>query len=221
MKTEDIGVSGKFGSRVMWTGPNGTVSRRFVIPRNPRTERQLEVRGHLAEQSRRYNQLTDEQQQAWEAAAAGYRSTPRLGQSGPLTGFLLFIRVNCKLTLLGLEPVDTPPPPPVFPELAAQNLVISNLGGVIALKLVWRADPAAYTVLRASPPQSPGVRTCQHFRIIGLCPAPVAGEADITALYLAQFGSPPVGKRIFVRVSTMMSGFESLPGEFHARVPAS
>ncbi|MEI7938096.1 MAG: hypothetical protein WCK27_15515 [Verrucomicrobiota bacterium] len=44
---------------------------------------------------------------------------------------------------------------------------------------------------------------------------------DITALYVAQFGSVPLGKRIFVRASTMVGGFESLEREFQARVPAA
>jgi hypothetical protein len=38
-------------------------------------------------------------------AAAGFKSTPTLGQSGALTGLQLFVRINCKLGLLGQEPV--------------------------------------------------------------------------------------------------------------------
>ena len=41
-------------------------------------------------------------------AAGGYQSSPRLGQSGPLTGLQLFIRVKCKLGLLGQEQVVEP-----------------------------------------------------------------------------------------------------------------
>src|ERR1035441_4032008 len=89
-----------------------------------------------------------------------------------------------------------------------------------SVKLVCPADPGDSTVLRASPPQSAGRGTCAQFRIIGMCPAPVAGLADITALYAACFGPPPVGRRIFLRASTMVSGFESLPREFRALVPA-
>jgi len=54
-----------------------------------------------------------------------------------------------------------------------------------------------------------------------MCPAPVDGSADITALYAARFGLPAVGRRIFLRASTMVSGFESPPLEFRAFVPAS
>ena len=139
----------------------------------------------------------------------------------PALATSLFIRVNCKLALFGLEPLNTPPTPPVFPELAPQNLVITNTAGVIAVRLLCPADPGDNTVLRASPPRSVGVGICREFRIIGMCPAPVAGSADITALYTACFGPPPVGRRIFLRASTMVSGFESLSREFRARVPAA
>jgi hypothetical protein len=221
MKLKQISRKEKDPSTVVFTGRYGPVSRCHVIPANPRTQRQTEVRRHLAEQARRFGELTDAQREAWNVAAATYRSHPRQGQSGPLTGLHLFIRVNCKLALFGLEPLDTPPPPPVFPELAPQDLVITSTAGVIAVKLVCPADPGDNTVLRASPPQSPGRGTCKEFRVIGMCPAPVAGLADITALYTACFGPPPVGRRIFLRASTMVSGFESLPREFRALVPAS
>jgi hypothetical protein len=220
MKLKYISPNEKDPSVVVSTGRYGLVSRRRVIPANPRTRRQTEVRSNLAVQARRFGELTDAQRDAWNAEAATYRSQRRQGQSGPLTGLHLFVRVNCKLALFGLAPLDTPPPPPVFPELAPQELVISNTAGVIAVKLVCPADPGDNTVLRASPPQSAGVGICAQFRIIGICPAPVAGLADITALYTASFGPPPVGRRIFLRASTMVSGFESLPLQFRALVPA-
>ena len=146
---------------------------------------------------------------------------PSLGQSGPLTGLQLFVWVNCKLGLLGQEPVDVPPAAPQFPDLVPQSLVITNTGGVVAVKLTCPADPGENTVLRASPSQNSAVRACRNFRIIGTCPAPVTGSADITGLYTAEFGAVPVGKRLFVRASTMVGGFESLAREFQARVPAA
>jgi hypothetical protein len=89
------------------------------------------------------------------------------------------------------------------------------------VKLTCPTAPGENTVLRASPPQNSAVRACSNFRLIGTCPVPAAGSANITSLYEAEFGSVPVGKRIFVRASTMVSGFESLPREFQARVPAA
>jgi hypothetical protein len=219
MKLSHISYAQTDSSIVVCQGRYGIVSRLRVTPANPRTQRQTQVRSSFADQARRFRDLTDVQREAWSAAAATYHSHPRQGQSGPLTGLHLFVRVNCKLALFGLEPLNTPPPPPVFPELVPQDLVITNKAGMVAVKLVCPADPGGNTVLRASPPQSAGVGICRNFRIIGMCPAPVRVFADITALYTACFGRPPVGRRIFLRASTMVSGFESLPREFRALVP--
>ena len=221
MKIQDIPQVGKLGLTVTWHGRNGQIRRILVIPKNPRTDRQLEVRDLLLQQARRFDALTDVQQDAWNVAAAGFHSTPSLGQSGPLTGLQLFVRVNCKLGLLGQDAVDVPPVAPQFPALAPQGLVITNTTGVVAVKLTCPGNPGENTVLRASPPQNSAIRACRNFRIIGICPAPALGAADITALYVAEFGVVPVGKRLFVKASTMVDGFESLPRQFQARVPAA
>jgi hypothetical protein len=221
MKIQDIPQVGKLGLTVTWHGRNGQLRRILAIPKNPRTDRQLEVRELLQQQARRFDALTDVQQDAWNVAAAGFHSTPSLGQSGPLTGLQLFVRVNCKLGLLGQDAVDVPPVAPQFPALAPQGLVITNTGGAVAVKLTCPTNPGQNTVLRASPPQNSAVRACRNFRIIGTCPVPTAGAADITGLYTAEFGAVPVGKRLFVQASTMVDGFESLPRQFQARVPAA
>jgi hypothetical protein len=221
MKIQDIPQVGKLGLTVTWHGRNGQVRRILAIPKNPRTDRQLEVRDLLQQQARRFDGLTDVQQDAWNVAAAGFHSTPSLGQSGPLTGLQLFVRVNCKLGLLGQDAVDVPPVAPQFPALAPQGLVITNTTGVVAVTLTCPTNPGESTVLRASPPQNSAIRACRNFRIIGTCPVPTAGSADITSLYVAEFGAVPVGKRLFVLASTMVNGFESLPRQFQARVPAA
>jgi hypothetical protein len=221
MKIQDIPQVGKLGLTVTWHGRNGQLRRILAIPKNPRTDRQLEVRDLLQQQARRFDALTDVQQDAWNVAAAGFHSTPSLGQSGPLTGLQLFVRVNCKLGLLGQDAVDVPPVAPQFPALAPQGLVITNTGGAVAVKLTCPTNPGENTVLRASSPQNSAIRACRNFRIIGTCPVPTGGSADITSLYVAEFGAVPIGKRLFVQASTMVNGFESLPRQFQARVPAA
>ena len=119
MKIQDIPQTGKLGLTVTWPGRNGLIRRILVTPANPRTDRQLVVRDLLVQQARRFDALTDAQQDAWNVAAAGFQSTPTLGQSGPLTGLQLFVRVNCKLGLLGQAPVDVPPTAPQFPSAGA------------------------------------------------------------------------------------------------------
>ena len=221
MKIRDIPQTGKLGLTVTWQGRNGQVRRTLAIPANPRTDAQLTVRDLLVEQVRRFDGLAEAKQNAWNVAGRDYRSVASLGQSGPLTGEQLFVRVNCKLALLGQDTVDVPPVSPQFPTLAPQALVITNTSGTITVKLTCPTDPGQATVLRASPPQRSAVRACRNFRIIGLCPAPAQGVADITTLYVAKFGAVPAGKRLFVRASTMVDGFESLARQFQARVPTA
>ena len=48
------------------------------------------------------------QRAAWMAAAKEAKSTSRLGQSGALSGFLLFTKINCTLAKFGQEQVDAP-----------------------------------------------------------------------------------------------------------------
>ena len=110
---------------------------------------------------------------------------------------------------------------PQFPNLAPQNLVITNTNGVIALKLTSPTDPGENTIVRGSKPVSQGYGKFTDFRILGMCPAPVAGSADITGLYTSRYGVPPVGTKVFISVSQFVNGWEDRPMTFVAIVPAS
>ena len=133
----------------------------------------------------------------------------------------MFAKINCTLVQFGQEQVDAPPAQPLFPDLAPQNLVITNTAGVIALKLTCPGDPGTNTVVRGSAPVSQGRETCKDFRVLGTCPVPAAGSADITSLYTARYGVPPVAKKVYLQVNQFVYGWESLPVTFWAIVPAS
>ena len=221
MKIIDVPQSGKCGLTVAFSGRNGQVRRAWVVPSNPRSAAQLAVRTTLATQAAAYDSLTEAQQDAWAAAAMGYQSKSRLGQSGPLTGLQLFVKINANLTGHGAAAVSVCPPRPTFPPLATTGLVITNLGGVVAVKLTSPNDPGETTFIRAAAPQRSGVRATPQVKELGPCPAPVTGSANITALYTAAYGAPVVGKRLFVQVYQMVDGWESMPINYSALVPAS
>jgi hypothetical protein len=54
-----------------------------------------------------------------------------------------------------------------------------------------------------------------------MSPAAAQGSADITGLYTARYGVPPVGKKVFVSVNQVVDGWENLPVTFWAIVPAA
>ncbi len=75
--------------------------------------------------------------------------------------------------------------------------------------------------MRASAPVSAGREKCGSYRILGMCPAPAQGSADITSLYTTRYGVPPEGTKVFVRVNLMVDGWEDIAAKFSAIVPAS
>jgi hypothetical protein len=178
------------------------------------------VRANLTKVSARWRTLTEPERTAWAAAAKEAMSTSRLGQNGALSGFLLFTKINCTLAQFGQEQVDAPPAHPLFGNLAPQNLVITNASGVVTLKLTCPTDPGQHTIVRGSAPVSQGRSTCSGLRVLGTCPVPALGSADITGLYTARYGVPPANTKVFVSVNQVVDGWEDHPVTFSAIVPA-
>ena len=101
MKILDIPQSGKRGLNVSQAGQFGQISRALAIPANPRSSSQMTTRGILTKVSARWRALLETQRAAWMAAAKEAKSNSRLGQSGALSGFLLFTKINCTLSQFG------------------------------------------------------------------------------------------------------------------------
>ena len=141
MKILDIPQSGKRGLNVSQNGQFGQISRAQGRVANPRTLPQMTVRDNLSRVAARWRALQETQRAAWMAAAKETMSNPRLNQSGNLTGFLLFTKINCTLTQFGQDEVDAPPVQPQFPPLAADALVITNTNDVITLALTCPGNP--------------------------------------------------------------------------------
>ncbi len=221
MKILDIPQSGKRGLNVSQDGQFGQISRAAGRVANPRTPAQMTVRDNLSRVAARWRALQETQRAAWMAAAKEVMSNPRLNQNGSLSGFLLFTKINCTLAQSGQELVEAPTERPQFPALAPQGLAITNNAGAIALKLTCPTDPGENTIVRGAAPLSQGRETCKDFRVLGTCPAPTQGSANITSLYTALFGAPTAGKKVYVQVNQVVDGWESLPVTFWAIVPAS
>lgn len=209
------------GSQTYWLGRNGQIVRARTVPSNPSTDAQVSQRAILTATSRAWDALTEAQRSAWRAAAANVQSRATLGMSGPLTGIQLYIKLNATLATFGQETIDDPSPVPTFPYLAPTALVITNTGGMIAIKLTCPSDPGEATIIWSEKATKAGRFAAPELVIIGTSPAPVAGSADITGDYVAKFGVPAVGSRLFVAANQFMDGWQSALRTFTALVPAS
>ncbi|MGO8927024.1 MAG: hypothetical protein ACLQU3_09075 [Limisphaerales bacterium] len=77
-------------------------------------------------------------------------------------------RLNTRRADLGLPQFDLPPAEPVFPPNPVTELVITNTGGRITLKLRVPSPPAQYTLVQGARPVKTGVPCVQHFPFLGL-----------------------------------------------------
>jgi hypothetical protein len=221
MKILDIPQTGTLGTVVSVRTRYGQVRRPYVSPKNRRTPAQVRIRSNFGHVLALWGRLTDEQRTVWGRAAEGYESRPRLGQSGRLSGYLLFVKINWTLAYYGQAAVDTPTERPIFEPNVVDGLVITNAAGVIELKLRVALVPAAQMVVLGTRPRGPGVSFAKHFAILGLLPAPQDGYSNITELFVARYGLIPVGRRIFIRTRQHLNGWEDLPKQTTAIVPGA
>jgi hypothetical protein len=221
MKIIDVPQTGKLGLTVTYPSRNGLIRRSWVVPANPRTAEQLTARSRLSTAAAAYDALTEAQQDAWIAAAAQEQSRSTLGQSGPLTGLQLYTKINAALAIVGEPVASVPPAHPTFDANVCQSLEITNVAGVVAIKLVCAGSSDSFNLVRACAPQNSGTRRPGSIRYLGELPEVVAGKSDITALYTAKFGVPAVGDRLFIQSNQLEAGWQDLPVAFSKLVPAS
>jgi hypothetical protein len=212
--------SGRVGNIVNVISRYGQVERAFVVPRNPRAPGQQQVRSNFARVTARWRILTHEQHVAWQIASADSYTTNRLGPHVALNGYNYFCRINLCRADLGLDLFDLPPAVPTFNPNPVEELQITNQRGVSILKLRVPSPPAQYTIVQGASPRSPGVTCVQHFPNLGFLPAPSGGWSDITELYVDRYGVLPVGRMIWIRTRQHIDGWNDLPKQTGAVVPA-
>ena len=219
MKAFDIPKSGKRGSVVAFKSRFGQCERKHTSSQTPRTAAQELSQSDFGAASAGWNYLTEEQRQAWRAYGRTVRSHPQGGQSGPLTGQMLYTAINRNQAAFGLPPLDYPPERPDFGPNPVVGFRIIVRRGRLALKLIVPKAPAAHIVVFASAPLNQGREYCDKFLCLGPLPARSRGEIDIAALYLSKQDMPWPGSKIFLRIVQQVNGWRSLPHPFAAILP--
>jgi hypothetical protein len=220
-KILDIPRSGKRGPSVSLDTPYGQVERRLSVPKNPRTVAQQRVRSNLGQIASRWRGLADDLRDAWTTTAKETPSHPRLGQSGHLTGCQLFIKINCTLAAIGAPQVDVPPVRPSFSANPVGALTITRAASGVSMKVKVPRAPVHYVMVMGTAPCSRGMSRPRRFTMLGALPVPASGVCDITELYVAKYGVPPAGTRVFIRTRQIANGWEDEPKDTTAVVPAA
>jgi hypothetical protein len=219
MKILDVPQSGTTGTMVSYKTRYGQFRRRHVIPRDPRTASQVNWRLARRRVSPLWATLTDGQRTAWNILAEDRRTRKRLGQSGRVSGYLLFVKLNCHQAALGLPPISDASACPPFPPNPVVQLIITNTNGKIALKLKVSGKRAQYIIVLGAKPRSAGVTYVDDFTNLDVMPDPEGGLSDITDLFVKKYGVPRVGLKVFIQTVQQIDGWRDLPQQLSAIVP--
>jgi hypothetical protein len=116
---------------------------------------------------------------------------------------------------------DLPPALPPFSPNPVAELLATNEGSILQLKLHVLSQPVEHTLVLGARPCSPGVRCVQRFPFLGFLPAPVDGRCDITDLFVKRYGLPALGKAFFIRTRQHINGWNDPPKQVRAIVRAA
>jgi len=192
-----------------------------VSARKRPTASQRRARAEMRLLSDAWNGLTEEQRQAWDDAARTNRRGGVAARSRRRTGRRLFVKANFRRLALGEDLLTHPPGPECIRLTPRVRFVITNNGGRIALQLSVADGQTEGVMVSSWHPVNAGVMVWKKFVRIGLLPAPVGGISDITRQYVAKYGAPPVGKKVFIRLQQLNDYVGSLVEVVSAIVPAA
>lgn len=205
---------GKVGDVVFSRNSYSAYVRGFVVPTNPNTLSQQNVRGRFGGTAQMWRQITPVQRQQWKAQSEYINRTNIFGDSTPLTAFNWFMRANQNRVVLGAVaipfPVLTPPPP----QFTVDNIAADTTGGTLIVSFSPVVPVNVAIVVYGTTGLSAGVNFVKsEYRLFSVIPNPQVSPIDLTVNYVSIFGALPlVGEKVFVKLRAIdvTSGIDSV-----------
>lgn len=210
MKVLTIPQSGSLAGQTASRNRFGQYLRNRSIPVNPNSTQQGVVRSRLSVNAAAWRALTNAQRAGWSDLGLSMARTDSLGQSYTLTGFQAYCSVNNNLSACGTSNVSDAPGLSTPSGLLTATITLT----AAAFSVAYTATPLATGVKLmtfVSPQRSAGRSFEGDFRLLAVSAAAAATPANIYAAYVAKFGVPIVGNRIFLSLVTSVNGFQSGP----------
>ena len=182
---------------------NGRV-RGMRVPALVRNAYTATARGIFSSFSSGWASLTSAQQRAW-IDFIGFTSD-RFGRQVEVKGKTAYVRLNVNLANT-VQAAITDPPIDTAVESVILTAVTIDLSDT-SMEVAYDATVAGKAYIMATAPLRSGIyRPSQSaFRLIGTFDPTAAGPVDVWTSYVAKFGTPPVGSKIFVQVVNVNLG---------------
>lgn len=207
---------GKIAGNIFSRNKGGAYVKKYTVPTNPQTPRQLEVRAQFSTISVFWATLTDLQRASWESAAALIPFENSVGEAYFLSGFGLFCKTNVVLLDVNIATLSDCPEKFDVPDAVPGCSIASSKA---IPDIILTADDAnvpaglAYTI-DAAPQSGEGI-TNNNSRFKRIHFTPAAGMWDtgnMYAVYSAVYGDIQEGQRIEFRFASVdiTNGFMSV-----------
>ncbi len=157
-----------------------------------------------------WNDLTDEERQAWESRARRHRRGGWAAHRVRRQGRKLFFKANFHRLALQQALLTDPPRSGTFRAAPIVQLVITNHAGRIVINVRVSGAPTEGVMVSSWRPLNAGVMVWKKFVRLTPLPPPKGGLCDITRPYVEKYGVPQVGKKIFIRIQQMNDYLGSL-----------
>ena len=142
--------------------------------------------------------LTGLQRQRWNVVAQIVPIHPWLNQYSRVSGQQLGVKINNTLRCVGQPPVDAPAVPVVFSPNPVGDLTIGyDEAGKVQLLLAVGAV-VEDLMLFGEAPCNAGQMKHRRVCYVGLLGLAANGQCDITGPYVAWYGQPAPGQKVFV-----------------------
>jgi len=200
---------GKLGGHVLAKNRSGNYMRTKVTPVNPQSTYQQAQRAALGTLSSGWSGLTASQRSAWDAAVDDFQKTDIFGDLKSPTGKNLYTGLNRNLLNAAQTVLVSPPSPASIPAITISTANYS-LSGTSFDIVTTGTTTGAFVQAWATPPVSAGTSFIKNrLRFVDSFAGAAPVTMDIYADYVARFGAPPVGSKVFVAVRVVNAGGEA------------
>lgn len=188
----------------------GQYLRTRAIPVNPSSVAQAAVRARMSTNAAGWRALTAAQRVGWASLGGMISRTDALGQVYTFNGFMAYCSVNNNNLAAGNAIVADAPALVTPPDVLTAVLTLT----AAAMSIAYTATPLGAgqrLFTYASPQKSAGVAFQADLRLLAVSAAAAASPANVYAAYVARFGVPVVGNRVFLSLAVYQAGFTSQP----------
>ena len=202
---------GKLGGHVAAQNRGGSYLRTKVTPSNPQSTHQTEVRNIFGSISSSWSALPEADRNAWNNAVEDWKRTNIFGDLKIPSGKALFQRLNQQASVAGYPGVMTPPVKDNIPNSNVTGVVIDTTAETITATGLFNGVTATVVVF-SSGVVSPGTNFVKNLmRMIGHSGGAAYVPGDAYDDYVARFGTPSPGEKIFMGFKLVLPTGQASP----------